>query len=84
MGVQSYGKGSVQNIMGLPNGGGLRLTRAKYYTASGKVIHGVGITPDIVFELPKEWVPKSREELDPQLLKAIEVILAGEARTGKE
>lgn len=84
LGVQSYGKGSVQNIMGLPNGGGLRLTRAKYYTASGKVIHGVGITPDIIFELPKEWEPKSREELDPQILKAIEVILSGEARTGKE
>lgn len=84
LGVKSYGKGSVQHILGMPNGGALRLTRAKYYTASGKVIHGVGITPDVIFELPKEWKPETREELDPQLLKAIEVILSGKARTGNQ
>lgn len=75
VGVQSYGKGSVQTLMAMPTGGVLRLTRAKYYTASGRVIHGVGITPDVIIEMPKEYKRKSRDDIDPQLQKAIEVIL---------
>lgn len=82
VGVQSYGKGSVQTIMPMRTGGALRLTRAKYYTASGMMIHGVGITPDVIVELPKDYEPKSRDEIDPQLQKAIDLILSGNARTG--
>jgi len=84
VGVQSYGKGSVQSIMTMPTGSGLRLTRAKYYTASGKTIDNVGITPDVIIALPKDYEPKSKDEIDPQLQKAIEVILSGNARTGIE
>lgn len=73
VGVKSYGKGSVQSIMPLKNGGALRLTTAKYYTTSGRVIHGVGIIPDITVEIPDEYKPVSNEP-DPQLKKAIEVI----------
>lgn len=48
IGEQTFGKGSVQSILPLPDGSALRLTTAKYYTPSHKVIHEHGITPDIV------------------------------------
>jgi carboxyl-terminal processing protease len=50
MGTQSFGKGSVQSIMGLPNNAGLLLTTAKYYTPKGRSIQAKGISPDIVVE----------------------------------
>ncbi len=62
VGEQSFGKGSVQSIINLPGGCGLRLTTAKYYTPSHKVIHEKGITPDIV-------VPMSEEDTQAVFLK---------------
>ncbi|MGD0538201.1 MAG: S41 family peptidase [Verrucomicrobiota bacterium] len=62
LGEQSFGKGSVQSIINLPGGCGLRLTTAKYYTPSHKVIHEKGITPDIV-------VPMSEEDTQAVFLK---------------
>ena len=50
MGESSYGKGSVQSIIPLKNGGGMRLTISKYYLPSGKSISEVGVTPDIFVE----------------------------------
>ncbi|MEI7543012.1 MAG: S41 family peptidase [bacterium] len=50
LGTQSFGKGSVQTIIPLSDKSALRLTTATYMTPSGKKIHGVGITPDIVME----------------------------------
>jgi len=50
LGENSYGKGSVQSIIPLRNGGGIRLTISKYYLPSGKSISEVGVTPDIVIE----------------------------------
>ncbi len=47
LGEKTFGKGSVQSIIPLQDGSALRLTTAKYYTPSHKVIHEVGITPDI-------------------------------------
>src|SRR5256712_3182005 len=47
LGEKTFGKGSVQSILPLNDGSALRLTTAKYYTASHKVIHVEGITPDI-------------------------------------
>ena len=55
LGEQTFGKGSVQSILPLQDGSALRLTTAKYYTPSHKVIHEHGITPDIV-------VPMSYDE----------------------
>ena len=50
LGENSYGKGSVQSIIPLQNGGGMRLTISKYYLPSGNSISQVGVTPDIVVE----------------------------------
>ena len=50
LGESSYGKGSVQSIIPLGNGGGIRLTISKYYLPSGDSISEVGVTPDIVVE----------------------------------
>jgi carboxyl-terminal processing protease len=61
LGTQSFGKGSVQTIIPLSDGSGLRLTTAKYYTPKGRSIHGKGITPDIVVEGPKTTAVVSGE-----------------------
>lgn len=50
LGEKSFGKGSVQSVIPLPDGSGLRLTTSKYFTPSGVTIHGKGIEPDIVVE----------------------------------
>jgi carboxyl-terminal processing protease len=50
LGENSYGKGSVQSIIPLKNGGGMRLTISKYYLPSGESISEVGVTPDILVE----------------------------------
>jgi carboxyl-terminal processing protease len=55
VGEQTFGKGSVQSILPLSDGSALRLTTAKYYTPSHKVIHQHGITPDI-------FVPMSEQD----------------------
>jgi carboxyl-terminal processing protease len=51
LGEKTFGKGSVQNIFQFDDGSALKLTVAKYYTPSHKVIHQRGITPDILVPL---------------------------------
>lgn len=63
LGVQTFGKGSVQSLIPLSDGSALKLTTAKYYTPNGKSIHAVGIMPDIVVKLEtKNGVPVIREK----------------------
>ncbi len=50
MGTQSFGKGSVQTVLPLGNGTGIKLTTARYFTPSGRSIQAKGITPDIIVE----------------------------------
>ena len=50
LGSNTYGKGSVQSIIPLNNGGGIRITISKYYLPSGDSISGVGISPDIFID----------------------------------
>ena len=50
MGTQSFGKASVQTVVPLGNGSGLKLTTARYYTPNGTSIQAKGITPDIVLD----------------------------------
>jgi carboxyl-terminal processing protease len=54
LGTRTFGKGSVQTILPLSDGSGLRLTTAKYYTPSGKSIQASGITPDTQFMREKD------------------------------
>ena len=54
VGETTFGKGSVQSILQLPDGSAVRLTTAKYYTPSHKVIHEHGVTPDIVVPISEE------------------------------
>ena len=54
LGERTFGKGSVQSILPLQNGAALRLTTAKYYTPSHKVIHEHGITPDMEVAMSDE------------------------------
>lgn len=56
IGTRSFGKGSVQTIMPLQSGSGIKLTTARYYTPSGRSIQALGVSPDIIVEqrLPKE------------------------------
>ncbi len=51
VGDRSFGKGSVQTIRRLSDGSGLSLTTARYFTPSGKMIHGIGIEPDVLVKL---------------------------------
>jgi carboxyl-terminal processing protease len=87
IGQQTFGKGSVQTIIPLSDGSGLRLTTARYFTPKGRSIHGKGITPDIVIDPPKDEVAAvkpgtpslSEAELmkrDVQLQRAIEILKA--------
>ena len=50
MGTQSFGKGSVQTVLPLGDGAGIKLTTARYFTPSGRSIQAKGITPDIIVE----------------------------------
>jgi carboxyl-terminal processing protease len=58
LGTQTFGKGSVQTILPLSDGSGLRLTTANYYTPSGRSIQASGITPDIILD----FVPQKEDD----------------------
>ena len=64
LGKTTFGKGSVQTILPLSDGSGLRLTTAKYYTPRGESIHSVGVKPDIVVE-PKPITADEEPEESP-------------------
>jgi carboxyl-terminal processing protease len=71
LGTQTFGKGSVQTILPLKDGAGLRLTTARYFTPSGRSIQAKGITPDILVNLnptrpeeDKTVAPKMPSERD--------------------
>lgn len=63
IGANTFGKGSVQSILPLPNGAGLKLTTARYYTPSGHAIQADGIHPDVVVE-PTGHISKIIRERD--------------------
>jgi carboxyl-terminal processing protease len=64
VGTTSFGKGSVQTILPLGDGSGLRLTTAKYYTPKGRSIQSTGITPDIVIK-PQPATTVAKAETKP-------------------
>ena len=55
VGTQSFGKGIVQVVVGVgEEGAGMQVTQAQYYTPNGNAVHKIGITPDIVAEMPED------------------------------
>lgn len=73
VGVQSFGKGSVQVVSPLSNEqGAARVTIAKWLTPNERMIQGIGLTPDYVVEMTDDDYANNR---DPQLDKAVEVLL---------
>jgi carboxyl-terminal processing protease len=90
VGETTFGKGSVQNVLQLPDGSALRFTTAKYYTPSKQVIHGNGVTPNIAVPMTAEQEralfvsrnadTKTEDEKtqiptrDPQMLRAIDAL----------
>ncbi len=60
VGVKTYGKASVQTIFPLKDGSALRLTTSKYFTPSGRLIHGEGIKPDVV--VPLDAAPEVKDK----------------------
>ena len=75
VGVQTYGKGSMQIQPQLSNDGAVSVTIARWLTPAGELIHKVGITPDVVVEITDEDYEADR---DPQLDMAVELLLNGE------
>ena len=85
VGTRTFGKGVVQSIVDFPDGSGLKVTTARYYTPSGECIHDVGIEPHVAVELDEDAVTKYGinnlpHEQDAQLQKAIELITSGEVK----
>lgn len=75
VGTKTYGKGIVQTVMDLPDGEGLKLTVASYYSPKGTNIHQIGIMPDITVEYPEDLtVENYTQENDTQLQRGIEVL----------
>ncbi len=68
LGTNTFGKGSVQTIIRLEDGSGLKLTTAKFYAPSGRSISEVGVTPDVIVE------DKRSEDGDEQLDTAVEIL----------
>lgn len=71
VGEQSFGKGSVQSVLPLRNGAGIKLTTARYYTPSGRSIQAEGIVPDVALK-PLRFVEENdsrlrEEDLDRHL-----------------
>src|SRR3989440_2046004 len=90
VGETTFGKGSVQNVLQLPDGSALRFTTAKYYTPGKQVIHGNGVTPNIPVPMTAEqehalFVARNSDaktddekiqirSRDPQMLRAIDAL----------
>ena len=69
VGTKTYGKGIIQESFGLTDGSAVKITIMQYFSPSGKQIHGVGVTPDYVVELPLDATE------DYQYNKAVELLL---------
>ena len=71
VGRRSFGKGSVQSIVALPSGGGLRLTTARNYTPRGRSLQALGVMPDVLVEGPEPppalYTGSSERDLDGHL-----------------
>ncbi len=75
VGVKSFGKGIVQNVVRYKDGTGLKVTTAKYYTPLGNNIQGTGFDPDVLVEYPEELYKETySRDKDPQFQIALKVL----------
>lgn len=78
VGTTSYGKGIVQLMLTYPDGaGGMQYTESRYFTPSGRSIHGVGVEPDVVVEMDDDYDASVRGvniENDNQLEEGLKVL----------
>ena len=63
VGTKSYGKGIVQSLISLPDGSGIKITTARYYTPLGECIHGKGINPDVKVEINEKYIKTSISQI---------------------
>ena len=86
IGTTTYGKGIIQEIDALKDGGATKLTVMQYFSPKGHIIHKVGIKPDYVVELKdSDYVDGVlQEKNDRQLQKAVELLLSGKAGSDTE
>jgi carboxyl-terminal processing protease len=73
VGTQTFGKGSVQTIIPLPDGAGLRLTTARYYTPSGRSIQEKGITPDVEVPFVAYDLQKEEKSNDADYIREVDL-----------
>ena len=79
VGEKTFGKGVVQSVINFPDGSGMKVTTARYYTPSGECIHEIGIEPDVEVSLDEDAVTRYGinnlpHDKDAQLQKAIELL----------
>ena len=76
VGVQSYGKGIVQAVVGLSDQSGMQVTIAQYFTPNGNKVHQMGITHDVEVQLPEGDIGMYQfgDLSDPQLSRALEIM----------
>jgi carboxyl-terminal processing protease len=74
VGAKSFGKGSVQTIRELSNGGAVKLTNAHYLTPKSRIIDGRGVVPDVVVTMEPKL--QAKRDTDTQLTRAIKVLRA--------
>jgi len=72
VGVTTYGKGSVQTVLPIGNGGAVKMTIAHYLTPQSKVINKLGVLPDVVVKMDPKL--QASESTDVQLKRALEVL----------
>lgn len=85
VGTTTFGKGVVQSVIDFPDGSGLKVTTARYFTPNGECIHEVGIEPHVSVALDEDAVTRYGinnlpHDQDAQLQKAIELIRSGEVK----
>ena len=87
VGEKTFGKGVVQSVINFPDGSGMKVTTARYYTPNGECIHEIGIEPHVEVSLDEDAVTRYGinnlpHDKDAQLQKAIE-LLTTEAETAQ-